>query len=150
MMMALLLLLGACRDVPDTSEAEAGDGSLFDFMQPCRGELEGEGLDLWVPWADGIGPESTYEELVAALGEPEEIEETTLGNLNVSWARGIYGYFSDDDGDGWPSPDEEAGTLYLVEPFDGVSDEGLGLGAESSCFLEALGDPDEVDLEKVD
>lgn len=47
-----------------------------------------------------------------------------------------------------PIPDGGAQYLSVDLPWDGGTTTGLGLGATMSCFVEQLGDPDQVEFER--
>ncbi len=71
-----------------------------------------------------------------------QLVETEFGDyvsaeLDCAWANGISADFDDTDEDGVPDEDATAFGLYLPLPYDGGTDDGLGLYASMSRFIDA-------------
>lgn len=135
----MLMLLAAC-----------GSDAAFDpFAQapPCDSRSGDGRLDLDTACADGACAEGTLSDWVAALGEADECEASYDDSVRCDWDAGIRGYFDDEDEDGEVDPDSEAGIVFLDEPYDGTTADGLGLGVSTACFADALGTAAGVSLE---
>ncbi|MDP2315152.1 MAG: hypothetical protein Q8P41_19790 [Pseudomonadota bacterium] len=153
-------------DAPvDTGEADTGTGEdepptvddLLDTLPACE-PLTGDGrLDLYAGCADGACAGMTYVEMVDAIGNdgscaPQyfEFDGYTSSSASCDWNNGVSATFSDDDRDGVPDDFDTAYSVYVTSAYDGTTEDGLGIGASMSCFIDGIGVPDEVGFSLVD
>ena len=134
--MLALFILGCSESLSEVS---------VDYLAatPACTSHDGDGrLDLDLGCADGACSSATYDEWVVALGDPGECSQSSTGsNVRCEWSQGIRTYFDDDDADGLPDAGDAAGVVYVSPPYDGLTQEGLGLGVSLRCYTDALGDP---------
>jgi hypothetical protein len=155
-------------DTDDTGTA-GGDDTAADTEDPATvsdvlgalpacelGSTDGT-LDLNAGCADGACAGMTYLEIVDALGEEGECERFSFESgsysssvADCSWNDGVSASFDDLDEDGIPDDGAITYDIGVASPFAGGTDDGLGVGASFSCFVAALGDPDDVTFDLVD
>ncbi|MDP2306067.1 MAG: hypothetical protein Q8P18_08565 [Pseudomonadota bacterium] len=161
-----MIVLLACAPPPDCMEGYAANADgiclaettgpfsggssvdeLLDALPPCEAMEAGDRIDPDAACVDGACANNTFTEIDAALGgDASCIRRFDDQHLDVhadcSWPRGITTSFSDYDDDGVPDADSLASPLYLVPPYDGASQDGLGLEAGLGCFVDAYGPPE--------
>lgn len=128
-----------------TTDEPAELEDVLDTLPRCRDDGNGDGdLDLVRGCAGGVCAGDDVEVVLAVHGEPLGCESTyfesdgyRFGQLDCSWGDGIGASFGDDDFDGIPDPGRPAIALDLRAPYAGTTSDGLGLGDEVSCFVEA-------------
>lgn len=133
----LVLALLGCAEEPGVGfdpfatapacESEAGDGSI----------------DLEAACASGVCAAGTYAEWAETLGPADAIGETSFG-LRCEWNMGLEAFFDDADLDGAPDDDSVAGYFHITDAYAGRTDEGLGVGVGIMCFVDVLGQPQDI------
>jgi hypothetical protein len=132
----------------DTDVAPAGDpyaawlGSLGD----CVPEAGDGRLNLARGCADGVCAGDTYEAFVQAFGRPA-CDRGLYGYLVCDWDVGVSSFFEDFDYDMVIENDARGHVLWVTAPFDGLTDDGLGVSASIACFVQELGTPAEVTID---
>lgn len=125
--------------------------SLMDWLDtlPACAPRPGDGrLDLDAGCADGVCLDGTRADAERDLGAAT-CEPYLFGVTSCRWAdAGISALFRDPDLDGVTDPDDTVWVLYAHAPFTGTTTDGLGFGAETRCFVEALGEPHKVHAER--
>lgn len=116
---------------------EAGSG-ISATLRACT-STEGDGaLDLANLCVEDVCLGDTYGEIVEALGPTDDY---------VPWVEWSSGIGFDFDPEGEPPPDTAVAVeIWLQNPYTGRSTNGLGVGVPMSCFIDALGLPDTVEL----
>lgn len=126
---------------------------LLDDLGDCElGIADGElNLDRHCVHDYCVG--DTVADAEAAFGAPDEtvVYFVRYGGIIYTvayeqWANGIKIYFDDADADGILLETDHSTAIALDLPWGGGTEEGLGLGASLSCFVEALGYPDQVEF----
>lgn len=107
-------------------------------LRACTAAEGGGEIDLVNACVEDVCVGDTYADVVDRLGTPQDISAW------VQWASGV-GVDFDPEGD--PPPDEAVAVeIWLVAPYAGRTTNGLGIDVPMSCFIDALGLPDIVDL----
>ena len=95
-------------------------------------------IDLVDACVEDVCVGDTYAAVVERLGAPLAFSAW------VQWASGVGVGF---DPEGAPPPDEAVAVeIWIEAPYPGRTTNGLGTGVPMSCFIDALGMPDIVDL----
>jgi hypothetical protein len=134
---------GDCLDeyVAPTSQEEARES-----LPECDLLPSSSRLDIEAACADGACAGMTYNEVNAALGETGDCDEPSSDWLVCHWQNdALHMYFEDADYDGQPDVDDVAIGLYLEESWSGSDESGLGLGISMRCYLDVLGEPEEIE-----
>lgn len=118
---------------------------LLEQMPPCVPVAADGRIDFDTACVDGACMGMTYAEMSAALGSAGACSagDPNTQSLTCDWS-GLSAFFADADMDGVPDPGDTATCLFLGEPFDGGTTEGLGVGATMRCFVDALGIPSQA------
>ena len=166
----LLLLLAGCTvqgiaidetgdtvDVEDPVDTDVDDEEdedvegVLDQLGDCE-KVEANGrIDIERGCADGGCVGMTFDALVGALGRGEcQTYESYPGWVGCWWDVGISTSFLDEDYDGLPDREDRNDGLYVYTPYPGSTEDGLGVGASMSCFVEDLGYPDSAQFQSSD
>jgi hypothetical protein len=125
----------------------SGDTDDTDPIGACEPLAPGD-LDLRDVCAEGLCASVTYDEAVAAWGDPGPCEDAERV-LICRWSSGVAIVFDDFDEDGViDSPDDHDvfSQAWIFEaPYAGATVEGLGLGVAAACFDSTFGPPRELD-----
>lgn len=117
-------------------DCEAGSGN---------GELDLERACAW-----GICAGETYDEAVAAAGQPVELDTSDPGWVYAYWGHSVACWYYDNDFDGLPDPDTGC-TFVTVFPDSGASTvDGIGSGDSLGCFVDLFGDPGLIEVQDLD
>ena len=143
-----LLLLSACggpaTECPDdtgTPPTSEGPVDPLDALEDCTPLDAGDRLDLAGACLDGVCLGQSKEEADEAFGTPGDC--LAFGDyLLCFWGDGVLGNLNDADADGQPDEGARLWQVQALDPWDGASAEGLGLGIGLGCFTAALGTPD--------
>ncbi|MDP2308345.1 MAG: hypothetical protein Q8P18_20165 [Pseudomonadota bacterium] len=134
-----------CADSPSGLAIEGAD-----LLPACDYAEPGDRLQFAAGCADGACDGMLYDDVVAVLGAAEECTDSTSYTF-CYWADGgIHSFFDDADDDQVPDAGATTHGIFLEEPWDGTSEDGLGLGVSLGCFLEVYGVPDTVEYEEID
>ncbi len=130
---------------------------VMDDLGDCELTVADGALDLDRHCVHDFCVGDTVADAAALFGEPDDTvvyfiryEGYTYTSTYQVWANGITLYFDDADDDGVLADSDHATSIAIELPWGGGTDEGLGLGASMSCFIEALGYPDQADFWSVD
>lgn len=138
---------GNCFGIPPVVVVQPDDPTFVEALaeqEPCRGLPPGNELDLDRRCAGGICLYDSIGDAIEVAGEPECVESYG-GSLSCNW-EGVRITTPDADGDGRPDEDSLISSITVQIPFEGADGRGLGLGANMTCFLEALPRPTEIGL----
>lgn len=138
----------------DTDAEEPADPTVEDLLAALPacdpGATDGR-IDVQSGCADGACAGMTLPEVEDALGEEGycqsiavDFDSFAYAYVSCSWSVGIGASFDDDDGDGLADPTAETFAIYVDLPYEGGTADGLGLGANAACFVDALGAPGSV------
>jgi prepilin-type processing-associated H-X9-DG protein len=155
----LILLLACAPTVPDcgdnqhvTAAGECADDPEIpgaEDLPACEPLAVDDRIEVYAGCADGACSGFTYEQMVTALGE----EGACHGKANIAfcdWSVGIEANFTDEDGDSVPDETAQALGIFLDDPYDGASENGLGLGVSLACWIDVYGYTDEVEYQDDD
>lgn len=162
--MILALLLSCATDVEELPCREdftrAADGhcypdgelqsppsldDLFALMEPCVGLRPSTQVDLEAGCAGDLCAGDLYTVALLVMGEPAECFSGS-GDVYCSWTTGLGGRWDDDDADGIPDPTARNIRVQVEEPFVPGTASGLGIWMPPSCYVDALGTPDDLTL----
>jgi hypothetical protein len=130
----------------DTGTAVDAFAVLAAEWEPCA-PLPGNGeLDLTGQCAFGVCDNQPYADAVLALGPPAEVE-ASYGQVDVSWSEGVTAYYAD-PGTGVPAQDALSISVLVSPDADAQTTDGLGPGVSMQCWVDALGNPDEIELQR--
>lgn len=131
--------------------------NVLEALPACEPVTGSGQLDFITGCADGACPGMTYSEIVTALGDDGvcsgqylEFDEFTLNSASCDWDNGVSTTFADEDRDGVPDEFDTAFSIYVMSTFEGTTEHGLGIGVQTSCFIDELGVPDTVGFTLVD
>jgi len=138
----------------DSGPGDDDETTLDDVLlslPPCEfGSTDGR-LDLLGFCADDVCVGDEAEWVQASLGPADDrsILAVTYSGYSyayiyLTWASGLEAVFYDQDDDGMLDPTETVSYMNIDMPWVGGTTEGLGLGASMSCYLDALGRPDQA------
>ncbi len=91
----------------------------------------------------------TFPEMLDALGDDVECVTTSFDNEQVycTWeSLGIDGLFEDDDRDDVPDDGARTDRIHAFPPAPAATLDGVGVGANTACFFDHLGNPDRLNL----
>lgn len=114
----------------DACDATSGDGTL---------DLTGCAL--------GVCAGATYADAVEALGEADSFDDSDPGYVNATWTEGVSTWYPDLDTDGVPDADGLATWISVFPSANVTTEEGLGPRVSMRCFVDVLGDPDQIELQ---
>ncbi|MEZ4323293.1 MAG: hypothetical protein R3F61_37865 [Myxococcota bacterium] len=126
------LLDDAVAALPECEPVDGGEEHVIDIARGC---------------ASGACADDTFVEMVEALGDEVVCVTTTFDNKQVycTWeALGVDGLFLDDDRDTVPDANRRTDRIHLFPPYPGSTADGVGIGANVSCFIDSLGHPDRM------
>lgn len=132
----------------DTGPKPAGDpyAAWIESLGDCV-PADGDGrLELGPGCADGVCAGDAYEAFVAAFGHPSCVRGL-YGYVVCDWDAGVSSFFEDFDYDMVIEDDARGHVLWVTAPFDGLTADGLGIGASIACFVDRLGTPGEVTID---
>lgn len=136
---------GGCADIPGGEDVEG-----YDALPACTLLEPGSRIEVDAGCADGACDGETYDAIVASLGEEGECE-TLSGFAFCQWQEGgLTSLFTDDDGDAVPDTGATAAGIHLAPPYDGTTEDGLGVGVSMRCWLDVYGWTDEVEYLTID
>lgn len=155
-MVLLLLLLACAADVPACGDGQHVTASMECADDPtvpgsedfpaCEALPAGTRIDVNAGCADGACHDTTFDAMNEALGEVGVC--SSAANLAFcDWSMGIGTFFADDDGDDAPDEGALGSGIFLDPPFDGTTEDGLGLGVSMRCWVERYGYTDEVEYQ---
>jgi hypothetical protein len=131
---------------PDGSLAGPSDlDDVFDLLEPCTGLRPGGLVDFESGCAGDLCEGDLFEVVRVLLGEPEECVVSS-GDAFCTWANGLGGRWDDEDDDGLPDPGSRNQRVQVRAPWVYGTSTGLGIWMPPSCFVDALGPPDEAIL----
>jgi hypothetical protein len=135
-----------------TSTSGAGGGDpVLESLPRCEVVSMDGSIDLTTGCVLGACHGMTYDQINAALDEIGNCEYLIDTTLVCQWnANTIQVFLDDADNDGAPDAGQAAFAIFVGEPFDGGTREGLGPGATLRCFVDVLGNPESMDLEVQD
>lgn len=123
----------------------------LDTLQACE-PLAGDGrLDLAAGCVEGLCAGDGYADAMAA--RPGAACEVYIEGFifECVWERtGLSAWVYDVDGDDVMDPNDPLWMLNVDLPYLGSTSEGLGLGADMKCFIDVLGEPDEINVARSD
>ena len=139
-------ITGDCVELwSDPSTPEEALAALPD----CSALPGGNRIDLVQGCVDGACVGMRLGEIEADLGDAEcdsnAFEDDLIG---CEWDWGVLALFHGEDGS-LPS-DATATTVAAKDDFDGADPDGLGLGISLNCYLDTLGEPDDIDYTETD
>lgn len=126
---------------------------VLDDLEPCA-PISGDGsLDLEGHCVDGLCVGDSVSDAFATFGTPDATSLYTITYegyvftyVSHLWANGISASYDDEDADGVLNPGDRVISLTVELPYSGGTMDGLGLGANIACFLDEIGDPDQVEF----
>lgn len=157
----ILAVLAACTTTCGPDEAVTADGCVpvgttvaWDEdtlpgyqLRECSMEAGDGRMDFIAGCASGACIDEPYTAWVTALGQPDVMDPGTT-RVQVEWFdAGVYAYFDDDNDDNRPDDTALPDSFHTTERASGESDEGLRIDISFACFVQTLGDPDDLDLE---
>lgn len=108
----------------DTGQADALEYAAF---PECTSTEAGSEIDVDGSCVDGLCVGDSYDDVVAAKGEPTDESAWT------EWSDGFGAAFDSDD---------DIETIWLQSPYTGHTADGLGLGESLQCFVDVYGTPE--------
>ncbi len=131
---------------PDESiEGPSSLAEIYELLEPCAGLRTGDLLDLESGCAGDFCEGDLYDIAALVMGEPTECF-TSGGDAYCTWPNGLGGRWNDDDADGLPDVGARNQRVKVAEPWVYGTTTGLGIWMPPSCFVDALGHPDDITL----
>ncbi len=133
---------GHCWPIEASSFEEA-----LDDLPACEPAVANGRLDLDAGCVDGACAYDPIEPFEEAFG-PGNCYTAWWDAYRVycTWTNGVDGLFPDADRDVRPDPGAPGDRVQVTAPYDGTTDDGLGIDGDTSCFVASLGDPERVIL----
>ena len=122
-------------------------GDALEALPPCSPAPQGMSIDVASGCVgESVCPGATLDDHVAELGSEESCFGASWSDdwVYCTWTVGIEGLFPDLDRDGVPDAEAGSDRVRLTWPHEGRTDDGIGIGASPSCFVESLGLPDRL------
>ncbi len=156
--MLLLTLLAACSCPEGTVEAPSGEclqpadhaesqEEALALLPDCVPLTPSDRLDIEAGCADGVCAGSSFAENNASFGEAGSCDHGLLEDdyLYCNWGEDVYAFYDDADNDGVPDGDDTSLGIFIHDSWDGSDVDGLGIGVSFTCFMDALGEPSDID-----
>jgi hypothetical protein len=156
--MLLVTLLAACSCPEDTVSAPGGEclepaehaetqEEALAMLPDCEPLSPSDRLDITAGCADGVCAGSSFTENNANFGETGDCEHGLWEDdyLYCNWGEDVYAFYDDADNDGVPDGDDTSLGVYIHDSWDGSDADGLGIGVSFRCFMDALGEPSDID-----
>jgi hypothetical protein len=147
-----LVLLFGCATAPEDSGAPGGDGLMEAIagLPACAPVVDDGRIDLVLGCVDEMCVGTSYATAIDTIGvEPTctaQVDDASL--LDCHWDQQIWTTVADLDLDGRPDEDYFLQEIAIRNGFEAGTNEGLGVGASTSCFVDLFSLPERMIWEK--
>jgi hypothetical protein len=119
-------------------------------LAECEYATPGSGLDLIAGCVDDACVGMTLGEFEAELGAADECDANIFEDelIGCEWDSGVFASFLGDNG-ALPE-DGEATMVAARHNYNGSDPDGLALNISLTCYLDVLGEPDDIDYTETD
>lgn len=141
---------GVCVGEAPPPEPEPPDAlDLLEAAQACAPMVAGEGLDFEGGCVEGVCVGDELDVAKAVFGETLSCTPYVPGLVNCTWDGSVTVRLPDDDLDGQPDSGTDALSEIQIRPsYAGSDPDGLGMKAPATCFVDSLGPPQTLVVER--